>query len=203
MRKRRAPKRSSAGMGLVAATMTAKRHAEIQRHVRKDDTLIVTRLDRPRSSIKRAWGLDALRNRVWTQQLDGQAKRSRSAPRQGPTENWQDDSVKAFVFVTVNGSLHATVNHNRVRRTAEGAQVNTTDLTISLIRFRMTRAALLAGFSTGEASLMAEQRLKNGGLLGLFRKVKAAAQPEGAIVVIAESFWRSIIAQVNASPKIA
>ena len=83
-----------------------------------------------------------------------------------------------------------------------GAPVNTTDLTVSLIRQRMTRAALSGGFSTGEASLMAEQRLKNGGLLGFLRKVKAAAQPEGAIVVIVESFWRSVIQQTLTNPAV-
>ena len=78
--------------------------------------------------------------------------------------------------------------------------MNTKDLTVSLLRYRMERSGALQGFTKGEAALMAEQRLKNEGLLGFFGKVKMAATPEGAIVGIVETFWRSLIQQILANP---
>ena len=49
---------------------------------------------------------------------------------------------------------------------------------------------------------MAEQRLKNEGLLGFFGKAKASGTPEGAVVAIVETFWRSFIQKTLANPAV-
>lgn len=82
-------------------------------------------------------------------------------------------------------------------------RMNKADLTISLLRYRMERAGMLQGYSKGEAALMAEQRLKNEGMLGFFGKMKAAGTPEGTVVVMVETFWRSMGQQISANPAVA
>lgn len=77
------------------------------------------------------------------------------------------------------------------------------DLTLGLIRFRFTHNGIRLGMSTGEAALMAEQRMKNEGLFGFLGKMKVAGTPEGAVVAIVEVFMKSIVRQLVAEPAVA
>lgn len=57
--------------------------------------------------------------------------------------------------------------------------------------------------STGEAALMAEQRMKNEGLFGILGDMKAMGTPEGAVVAIVETFLKSLVQQLIAEPAVA
>ena len=78
--------------------------------------------------------------------------------------------------------------------------MNRTQLGQNLIRYRFVRNGINLGMSTGEAALMAEQRMKNEGLFGLLAKLRVMATPEGAIITMVEAYLRAFIRQVEQRP---
>ena len=75
------------------------------------------------------------------------------------------------------------------------------DLIIGLIRYRFTQNGTKLGMSVGEAVNMAEARMRNEGLFGLFARAKLSATPEGGIVSIVETFFRLYIPELRANPE--
>lgn len=81
--------------------------------------------------------------------------------------------------------------------------MNKTQLIISLVKFRISAAVLKGRMTPGEAAIFAEQSVANQGFYELLGKIKVMNTPEAALVVIVESFWRSMISQMEADPRLA
>jgi hypothetical protein len=62
---------------------------------------------------------------------------------------------------------------------------------------------LKGGMTPGEAAIFAEQSVANQGFYKLIGKIKVMNTPEAALVVIVESFWKSMISQMEADHRLA
>jgi hypothetical protein len=67
-----------------------------------------------------------------------------------------------------------------------------TELIISLIKFRMTRAGHARGWSEAQAGQQAEAVVNEQGLRGWFGSIKAVGTPDGAIATNVETYVRHL-----------